>query len=167
MNSVVFRRGLRAPIKTDKHEQTWSNLAQDASSTIQVPLVVGVLPSAKNTNVECEVGSRVNAIFIEMNISANVVTNPKVLHWAIAVIESGQTIIDPINYYASNRKQIIHRGMEMLPKDLSTVFKRIFVVKIPKVYRRIGEGRTITLFYKCSSTEAINNCGIAIYKEFY
>ncbi len=57
------------------------------------------------------------------------------------------------------------RGMEMLPTNVATVFKRIFVVKIPRVYNRVGDTDQYTFQYIASSSQTINACGIAIYKE--
>ncbi len=57
--------------------------------------------------------------------------------------------------------------MEMLPKDTGTVFKRIFVVKIPRGYQRQTKAQVIQFRYVASSAEAINACGIVIYKEIY
>ncbi len=57
--------------------------------------------------------------------------------------------------------------MEMLPKDASTVFKRIFVVKVPRKFQRMAQNMNIEFRYIATSTEAINACGIAIYKEYY
>ncbi len=158
-----------APIKTDKHELTWSDLAIDASTNKVRQLVVGVQSADKDTADECEIGSRVNAIYIEVNIAAGQVTNPKVLHWIVMARPANSTPAaqTPTLYYQTGRSMIIKRGMEMLPVDTSTVYKRVFVVRIPKKSRRISEGDTIDFIYRCSSSELINVCGFAIYKEFY
>ncbi len=160
---------LKAPIKTDKHEITWSDLAIDASANKARQLVLGVASADKDSSFECEVGSRVNAIYIEVNIAAQTVTNPKVLHWIVMARPSGATPAaqTPSLYYQAGRSQILKRGMEMLPSDVSTVYKRVFVVRIPKKSRRISDGDTIDFIYRCSSAESINVCGFAIYKEFY
>ncbi len=55
----------------------------------------------------------------------------------------------------------------MLPKDVATVFKRVFVLKIPKVYQRIKDGQKLTFEYVASSTETTNLCGVFVYKEIY
>ncbi len=71
------------------------------------------------------------------------------------------------SYYQDTRAQVIKRGMEMLPSDQSTVFKRIVPVAIPKIYQRQRQGSVIRFDYQCSSTETINACGFCIYKELY
>ncbi len=156
------------PIKTDKHEVTWSFLAQNAATAQAVVLADTVAVADKNGNIECSVGSHVRWIYFEFHFSAQVVTNPKVIHWNITYQpDDSATIPAPSTYYNDERSFIMKRGMEMLPADQSTVFKRIFVLKIPKGYQRRKMADRIILNYICSSTETINACGFAIYKEIY
>ncbi len=163
----LFRRGL-AQQKLDKHELTWSFLAADqGTATVIVPLVLGVHSADKNAPTECEVGSHIRSIYFEFNIAANTITNPKVMHWTIQGGPEGTTLENPLTYYQGNRAQIFKRGMEMLPKDVGTVYKRIFVARVPKKMQRVQENGFISLLFRMSSTEAVNNCGFAIYKESY
>ncbi len=163
---MPFRNRFRsAPVKSDKHEITWSNLAQDASSIQTVTLVDVVQPTAKNTSTEIGIGSHVYSIYFEFHFSANVVTNPKVIHWQISAYPDGATTGAPSLYYQTDRARIFKRGMEMLPKDTGTVFKRIFVARVPKKSQRLPEDGNISFQYISTSAEAINACGIAIYKE--
>ncbi len=116
-----------------------------------------------------ETGSHIKSIYLEFHFGAEVITNAKVIHWTYHVrpqnlSAAGNT---PALYYQNGRNLILQRGMEMLPKSTTTLFKRIIRVKIPRKYQRIGEGDTHNFSYTCSSTETINACGIAIYKEFY
>ncbi len=165
---MPFRSRLRAPIKTDKHELTWSNLAADiGTATLVINLAKGVPPADKNAATECEIGARINSIYVEFNVAAETITNPKILHWAVQGGSEGSTKENPTTYYQSNRSFILKRGMEMLPKDVSTVYKRIFVVKIPKKLQRQTADSFIDILFRASSTESINLCGFAIYKEFY
>ncbi len=152
------------PVHSEKEEITWSNLAQDASSTQNIPIVQGV--DNPSTVGQVEIGNTVRSIFFEFNVAAQTITNPKVFHWVVEKLPSLGTGTDPSVYDAKNKKQVLHRGMEMLPKDVGTVFKRIFVVKIPPRLRRIAYGDQINLRYKASSAETLNMCGIAIYKHF-
>ncbi len=165
---MPFRKRLVAPLQSDKHEITWSSLAADVgTSSLVIPLAIGVHSANKDTATECEIGSRVNGIYIEMNIAAQTVTNPKVLHWTVQGGQEGSTLENPTTYYQGNRSNIYKRGMEMLPTDTSTVFKRIVFVRIPKKQRRQQENGFISILFRCSSTESINVCGFAIYKELY
>ncbi len=157
-----------SPVKTDKHEITWSNLASDrGTATLIVPLAKGVPPADKNIATECEIGSKIYGIYVEFNVAAEDVTSPKIIHWAIQGGAEGSTKENPTLYYQSNRSFILKRGMEMLPKDVSTVYKRVFVVKIPKKLQRQTADSYIDILFRASSTELINLCGFAIYKEFY
>ncbi len=143
---------------------TWSNLAQNASSTQDINIISTVEnPSSAG---QLNIGATVRAVFFEFNITAETITNPKVVHWLIEKLPSLGTGSDPTIYDAINKKQILKRGMEMLPKDVSTVFKRIFVIRIPPRLRRFADGDKLNFRYKASSSETINNCGIAIYKAF-
>ncbi len=164
----LFRRNRSAPQKLDKHEITWSFLAADqGTATAIVPIVLGVQSADKNSPTECEVGSHVRSIYFEFNLAAQTVTNPKVIHWTIQGGPQGTTLENPLTYYQSNRAQIFKRGMEMLPTNVSTVYKRIFVARVPKKMQRIQEDGFISILFRVSSTETINNCGFAIYKESY
>ncbi len=161
-----FRNSLR-PIKSDKHELTWSNLAQDASSVQVIVLAKSTDSADKDAPTEVEVGSNVKSIYFEFHFSANVITNPKVVHWFVVGKRTGETIGTPSTYYTDERSSIFKRGMEMLPKDASTVFKRVFAVPVPRKFWRMAKNMNIEFRYIVSSAEAINACGIAIYKEYY
>ncbi len=165
---MVFRRrqSLR-PIKTDKHEVVFTDLAKNASSVQSVNLAVGTPSADKDSATEVEIGSHVKSIYVELNIAAETVTNPKVVHWAINLARTGETIAIPSLYYQDSRSRMLKRGMEMLPKDVATVYKRIFVVRIPRSYQRMAANTFIQFRYIATSTETINICGFFIYKEFY
>ncbi len=161
-----FRRN-RTPVKLDKHEITWSNLSQDASAVTTVTLVKGVQVGSKDTSVECAVGSHVKRLYLEFHFSAEEITVAKVIHWEVISIPTGLTVGSPSTYYNASRARIFQRGMEMLPKDVSTVYKRIISVKVPKVYQRVQENANLVFRYVSTSTTTINACGICIYKEIY
>ncbi len=162
---MPYRRSPRA--KTDKHELSWSNLGQDASPGVTVALVRGVPPASKDEAVpsECITGNHVNGIYMEFHFSAAQTGSVNVIHWVVEVVRAGQTMPIPSLYYQNERAQIIKRGMEMLPVNVSTVFKRIHVASIPKIYQRIRDDTRINFRYIASATQTINACGIAIYKE--
>ncbi len=149
-----------------KHENTWSFLVQDASTKQTVVLATGTQAAdiTDATATEVKSGARITSIYFEFHFSANVITNPKVIHWIIGFKPIGTSLNNPNLYQLTTRRFIFKRGMEMLPKDVSTVFKRVFVVKIPPKFQRLGISDQLTFEYICSSTEAINACGIAIYR---
>jgi len=160
----LFRR-FRPVTHSEKHEVTWSNLAQNASSVTTINLCNPVNPATKDGPTEVLIGSQVRSVYFEFHFSAQTTTNPKVIHWCILQERVGQTTNIPSVYDAPEKSQIFKRGMEMLPADQSTVFKRIFVVKIPRFMQRQKENQDLRLEYICSSAETINACGFAIYKE--
>ncbi len=165
---MPFRsRNFLRPIKSDKHEITWSNLSQNASAVKNIPLVIPVASADKDTETEVEIGAHIKSIYFEFHFGAETITNAKVIHWKFFIQRAGETISVPSLYYQDDRARISKRGMEMLPKDVSTIFKRIFVVKIPRHLQRVSASTFMTFSYICSSTETINACGIAIYKEYY
>ncbi len=162
---MVFRRRGGAPLKTDKHEITWSNLAQNASAVQAIQLARGTVAADKNLGNEVLIGSKITRIYLEFHFSAETTTNPKVIHWKVEKLDANQTTTTPSTYYQLGRNHILQRGMEMLPSDQSTVFKRIVSVKIPRGFQRMGQDESIHFRYISTSAETINACGIAIYKE--
>lgn len=164
---MPFRRRRSNPIKTDKHEITWSNLGQNASTVQTVTLAKTVDVADKDAASDTSVGSHVRSIYFEFHFSPEVITSSKVIHWQIVGYQAGQTIGVPSLYYQDERAIIFKRGMEMLVKDVGTVYKRIFVVKVPRKFQRQVKNLSLFFRYICSSTETINACGIAIYKEQY
>jgi len=163
---VFRRRRLQAPIVTDKHEIVWSNLATDISTVLTVVLARGKKLADVNASTEVPLGSKVFGIFIEFNIGAEDITSPKILHWKVFANPVGQTATVPSLYYQTDRAYILKRGMEMLPKAVSTVYKRIIFVRIPKVYQRMKDEMDINISFIMTSAELVNLCGFAIYKNW-
>ncbi len=164
---MSFRRALRnRPVHSEKEEITWSNLAQNASATKQVDIITAV--DSPTTAGQVEIGATVKWIYFEFHFSPEVITNTKVIHWLIQKVPSGVSQMEstPSTYDTVVKRFVLKRGMEMLVKDAGTVFKRIFVVKIPPRLSRMGDADQIQFRYICSSTETINACGIAIFKQF-
>ncbi len=159
----------RGPIlKTDKHEVTWTFLAQNASAVQSVVITNGVQTADADNPTDIEVGNHVKSMYFEFHFSPQVITNPKVIHWEILLRPQGvvPSSATPSAYYQSGRNLVIKRGMEMLPAAAGTVYKRVFVVRIPKKAQRVGEADAINFRYICSSAETINTCGIVIFKEW-
>ncbi len=161
----LFRQ--RNPTKVDKHEKTFTRLAADESTTQNVNLYTGVPVGDKNAAGEVSVGSHVKWVYCEINFAAQVITNPKTIHWTIRIVPPAASPSVPSQMYQIDRSYVLKRGMEMLPKDVGTVYKRIFVVRIPRIYQRVKEGQILEFEYVASSTEAMNSCGIFIFKEIY
>ncbi len=160
------------PVKSEKHEITWSNLAQNASGGITINLIKAVAGEPVGAT-EVETGSTVRSVYVEFNL--NGVDNSgsaQIFHWYIWKNPATEfTVTVPSTYDDDKKRFILKRGMEMLPEiplgSGGTVqTKRIFVVKIPPRMRRFGENDSLQLVYISTSASAINYCGIAIFKEF-
>ncbi len=164
---MPYRRSRLNVVHSEKHEVTWSILAQDfAGSPFTTNLAIAVLPLNKNLSVEVATGSKVFGIYIEMNMSNEAITNTNIVHWKIVYEPSTATSTAANTYYQTDRAKILKRGMEMLPKSVGTVFKRIVFVRIPRQYQRMKEGDNIRIMLKASAAQTANFCGFAIYKEF-
>ncbi len=164
---MPFRQGRAlAPIVSEKHEGTWSNLGQNASTTVEIVL----LTCLRNpiADLQVPVGAHVKWFYLEFHFSAETTTNPKVMHWLIQKVPQAVASMKsvPSTYDNTIKKYIIKRGMEMLPSDQSTVFKRIFAVRVPKWMQRCADADTWVFRYIASSAETINSCGIFIWRHF-
>ncbi len=155
----------RPIVNSNKHEVTFTQLAQDSSTKQTIALSIAVDAADKNNATECSIGSHIKWIFCEFNFSAETITVAKTVHWAIRYIPSGQVASGPNQLFGTDRAYVIKRGMEMLPKDVSTVYKRVFTVKIPRKYVRQTDNGGFVFEYVASSTNTMNACGIFIYKE--
>jgi len=163
---MVYRRYRpRVITQTDKHEITWSFLGQNASTNQAVTLLDVVQPADKNSATEVAIGSEVRGIYIEFNMSAEAASTTIVFHWTVQIFRDGQTPSASNVYYQADRSQIMKRGMEMIPKDVSTVIKRIIFVPIPRGQIRMKANSAVQFKYITSGTSTINLCGFAIYKE--
>ncbi len=166
-----FRRALAIrPAISLKHEITWSNLGQDASSTQNIDLIDAV--ESPVTAKDVDIGSIVKFIYLETNL--NGVDNSgtvQVFHWQVIKVPAGLTFSGPSSYNTDQKKFILKRGMEMLPQiplgSGGTVqTKRMFVVRLPPRLRRFDDGDKLRFSYISSSASNINFCGIGIFKEF-
>ncbi len=152
------------PVHSEKEEIVWSFLVANASTTQNVPIVEGV--DNPTTAGQVQIGATVRSVFFEINIGPQTTSNPKIVHWIIEKLPSLGTGNDPSVYDAVNKKQVLKRGMEMLPTSSAIVYKRVFVLRIPPRLRRFADGDKLNFRFKASSSETINVCGIAIYKVF-
>ncbi len=158
------------PVNQEKHETTWSNLGQNASTVQTITLINAIRAPLVGNDVN--IGSIIKWIYLETNL--NGVDNSgvvQVFHWNIIKSPNNSLPInDPATYDTPQKKWIVKRGMEMLPEipldSGGTVqTKRVFVIKIPKKMQRFGDSDKLLLNYKSTSASGINYCGIAIFKE--
>ncbi len=159
---------IRPMVNSDKHEITWSNLGQDAGTApITIVLSTAVQMASKNTTSEVVIGAKIKWVYFEFHFSPAQTGNANVIHWKVQAVPTNQTPSSPSVYGQTDRAYTLKRGMEMLPVNVSTVFKRIFVVKVPKIYQRQKQDFDLQFIYQASSTQTINACGFSVYKEFY
>ncbi len=150
---------------SEKHEITWSNLA-DASASFLITIATGTKDVTAVTEVR--IGSIIKWVYIEMNIG-NDATTDMIFHWKVHKSPFGTTMTNAGIYDQVDKRFIMKRGMEMLPASSadSLLVKRIFVVKIPKRYQRMGDGDALELQVQKSSATATNFCGFGIFREEY
>ena len=155
------------PVNSEKHEVTWSKLA-DASASQDITIVKGVHDVSTGTAVEVRVGAKVGFIFIEFNVGNDAGTD-MVFHWSIYKKPFGTTHTNSSTYNQIDKRFIFKRGMEMLPASSADSFqvKRVFGVAIPPKFSRIGDSDEIVIDIQKSSATATNFCGFAIFKEIY
>ncbi len=154
-------------INSQKHENTWSNLGQNASAGIIINIASATQRGDIDTTNpnEVSIGSRIPSIYFEFHFSPAQTANVNVVHWKVEVNANIAPTL-PNTYNQNDKSFIIKRGMEMLPVNVATVFKRIFVVRIPKKYQRMIQGSAIQFRYIASSSQTLNTCGITIFKEY-
>ncbi len=166
MNGTMpFHRKMLAPIVSDKHEVTWSQIGIDNSAVFTVVLSRGKKVADVNTSTEVILGSKIFGIYLEFQFSAQDITTTKIIHWAIQVEAPNQTKSVPSLYYQDDRSYVIKRGMEMIPKNVGTIVKRIVFVRIPKIYQRQKEEQDINFSFISTDASLMNACGFAIYKS--
>ncbi len=149
--------------QTEKEEITWSDIGINASTSVVKPIVKA--ENSPTTAGEVEIGSHVKSIFFEINFSAETITSTKIVHWFVVFSPLNAISSNPTVYDSAGKRFILKRGMEMLPKDVGTVIKRVFVVKLPPKFVRFGDADQLNLVYQASSSESINVCGFAIYRH--
>ncbi len=170
-----YRRGnsLR-PVNSQKHENTWSFLIQNASATQIIDVIKGTERGtiATATPEEVQIGASISSVYFEFNL--NGVDNSgtaQVFHWLVMKNPANKFSANPLTYNSDAKRHILKRGMEMLPEiplgSGGTVqTKRIFVIRIPRGLRRFGDNDRLQFIYRSTSASSINFCGITIFKEY-
>ncbi len=166
MTRQFSRRALSLrPVHSEKVEQIHTRLAAD-NSTVQEVIIAKAVRNP-TADLECEIGSTISSVYVEFNTSGQTVTNPSRLDWLIQKSPSGVNAVTPNQNNPVARRFIFKRGIEMFPSATSTVFKRIFVVRIPPRFKRMGEADELLFRYINSSSQTMNMCAIFIHKVFF
>ncbi len=148
-----------------KHELVWKNFSQDASGVQTIVLSLAVEPASVNIASEVSIGSSIKGVYLEFQFSTEGATTTMAIDWYVAKLPFATAIGVPSVYNDPTRRFILKRGMEMLPKNVNTIIKRIIFVRIPPRMSRQGENDELVFRYISSSTVTINTCGFAIYTE--
>lgn len=159
---MVRRLRNAAPIQSEKHEVVWANLSQDASTTVVIQILKGQTPLNVSAGNEEVIGATVKWIYLEFQFSAETITTTKIIHWMLAREPAGKIILVPSQYYDADKRYVVKRGMEMLPKNVNHIVKRIIAVRIPRHLQRLGRDDNWVFKYVATSAETINACGFSI-----
>ncbi len=158
------RRTRLMPIKSEKEEITFSNLGQNAGSVQTINIANAT--DSPTTAGQVEIGDTIKWVFFELNFSAETITSTKLIHWCIWKNPQSALSLSPSSYDTTSKRWILKRGMEMVPKDVNTIIKRIGVIRIPRGFQRMADADALQFKYVASSTEAVNVCGNFIFKHF-
>ncbi len=165
---MPFRRRTNAlrPVVSDKHEVAWADFGADYSAPTDKLLIDPVLPGAVSASTEVGIGSRVMGIYLEFQVSASAAAIITMIDWYVHFKRTGQTLTSPGLFYQTDRSQILKRGKEMIPADVNTVIKRIIYVRIPRTFQRMQADKKFFISFRSTTSQVINSCGFAIYKEY-
>ncbi len=171
---MPFRsRSLRLrPINTLKHVID-SQQTIPAGTEINVDLVHAVENAVSTTANECDVGSQVSSLFVNIQVinSTNAVDAINNAYF-FALLNPGSNLANIPNVNAvgisNNRKMIFHQEMVMLSDANDSIPITLFkgVLRIPRKARRLGVNDKMTLVIGTPTGGAeIDVCVQSIYKE--
>ncbi len=168
-----FRSMALRPVHRIKHVVD-SQFATTVGSAVNTVLVFGVDAPVLANTTEVETGSKVNGIYIKLEVSA---TSSAALanYYMIITKNPGNNItVPPANAVGAddNKRFVIHQEMVMLQKEPTadslggnprTVFNGVVV--LPRGYRRFGPGDKLVMT-TLSPGVTTDSCVQAHYKEF-
>ncbi len=132
-------------------------------------IFTGTASADLNAGNEVGIGSKVFSVYFEFNLNAAATSATNVFHWQVLYIPAPASATPPVPslYNQSIKSHILKRGMEMIPVNVSTVIKRIFVVRIPKKYQRTETGAILSFRQIAApGTDNVNFCFFAIFQEY-
>jgi len=161
---------LRPPIMSVKHIVQFP-IDQVLTGTRQeVELILAVNNTAANGAKEVIEGAIVKAVFIELwlenqgNLGESIVTVTKDTNAA-----KGPTFTEMAGLFSyTNKKNVFFTHQGLTSNDGVAQPTNIMRgwIKIPKSKQRFGLGDTLTLSIANVSSNSLNRCGFAIYKEY-
>ncbi len=172
---MVFRRTNRLrPINTLKHVIDNQQVIA-AGTAVDVSLIEGTENAVSTVAIENDVGSRVNSIYLNIQIIASTDAVGLVQNAYMFVFGNPGGNIAAVSIPAVNavgisdfRKQIFHQEMRMLSDTADSIPSSLFngVIKIPKKFQRIGIDDEIRVrIGSPSGGPEITACVQCVYKE--
>ncbi len=134
-----------------------------------VNLVKGVDNPVVTNVIDCQVSSRVNSIFLNVQVASS--NTASLANVYMIVFGNPSTAITMPNANVTgasdHKKQIFHTEMIMTEKNTTAVPRTLFkgVLMIPKHFRRIGQDDTIAI-QLFSPGNTFDFCVECIYKEY-
>lgn len=172
---AIFRkRRMVAPINSRKHFVSRPVALVAAAAIANIPIVTSVVASAVNLVNEVIEGSVVKAIWVEMWIISNAAANTSSFTITLEKVPAGatqMTVAQAVNLMVyPNKKNILYTTQGIVSANAAgaqvvPVLRQFFA--IPKGKQRMGLGDEIILNIFATGGEALNTCGMFIYKEYY
>ncbi len=158
-----------APIHSTKHylEQTLGNIGPGLLTSLNIVTAVAVVD--KNISNEVEEGATIKAVYVEMWITSDDVTQSSftITLEKIPAGAGAMTYAESITLQSyPNKKNIFYKTMGLVAPKLEPplpIIRQWF--KIPKGKQRFGLGDTLRLNIS-GITDGINFCGFYTYKEY-
>ncbi len=166
------RQGLGSIINSIKHFVPFTN-ADTASGGIRNTVLINVVAkgAARSAVNSVEEGCKIFGTYLEYWLKGNGTTGTDTQFTCVVVLlKSGATaptVADMLNLQAyTNKKNILYTTQGVIG-DSSTQGVPVIRnrIKIPKGKQRFGLGDSLNLIMTPTG-ENIQNCGIAVYKEF-
>ncbi len=161
---------MKAPIHSQKHYVQFPIDEVGMGTAQSITLIHGVESTVANLANEVTEGSVVKAIYFELwlhnqgNLGESIVTLSK-----NPLNNTGPTFTNLANLYTyENKKNILftHQGLTSNDGVSGPVVVHKGWERIPKSKQRFGLGDTLTINISNTSSNGLNRCGFATYKEY-
>ncbi len=163
---------MRPPIVSRKHIVQHTQFTVASAAVASFTDVVGAAVQDVNTASEIIEGSIVKAIYVELWLISDTLTNPAATY--VLIFEKGQSeSADPsfadmttLDAY-QNKKNVLFVSQGLLAEEGGnpTPVHRGWI-KIPKGKQRFGLKDTFKIHIAAIGTEGIDGCGFSIYKSY-
>ncbi len=168
---VFRRRTLSSPINSVKHFVPYTNVETMGGALRNQALVVAITRGADRTLASSvEEGSKIHTVFVELWLNgrgANATTQFTVIIVKLVSGQEAPTVSDMLNLGSyENKKNILYTTQGVLGEgNAQSIPVLRNWVSIPKGKQRFGLGDSLHVIILATG-ESINNCGIAIFKEY-